>query len=234
MKKLFVLSVVLCITVFTATFSISQSDGKQTRDVNDFTKVNFGVAGNLYISFGSEFKVVLEGNNAILDNIETEVTGGRLNIRKDNWRLNMNDGITVYITMPALDALSVSGSGKAEIKNPLKADNLDLNVSGSGKVYSTDINVSKLDCSISGSGDIILGGTGIVSQCDISISGSGSYSGENLKIGSAEVTISGSGNCSCYVTESLEAMVSGSGKVTYQGDPKIDARISGSGRVRSK
>ena len=37
-----------------------------------------------------------------------------------NWRMNMNERVTVYITMPELNALGVSGSGKAEIKDAVK------------------------------------------------------------------------------------------------------------------
>ncbi len=40
-------------------------------------KVSFGVAGNLYINIGPEFKVVLEGEKKDLDDIITEVSGGK-------------------------------------------------------------------------------------------------------------------------------------------------------------
>ena len=179
------------------------------------------MAGNLYINFGPEFKVVLEGEKRDLEDIITEVSGGRLVIKKENWRFNFNEKITAYVTMPELKGLGVSGSGKAEIKDALKAEDLDLSVSGSGKIYTTDVNVSKLGCSISGSGDIILGGNGKATKADISISGSGNYEGGSFKIGTAEIHISGSGNCSCNVTESLRASVSGSGNVTYEGNPKL-------------
>ena len=43
----------------------------------------------------------------------------------------------VYITMPELNGLGVSGSGKAEIKDAVKAEDLDLSVSGSGKLYDS-------------------------------------------------------------------------------------------------
>jgi hypothetical protein len=192
------------------------------------------VAGNLYINFGPEFKVVLEGERKDMEDIITEVSQGRLVIKKENWRFNMNEKITVYITMPELKALGVSGSGKAEIKDAIKTDDLNLNVSGSGKIYTNDVMVSNLSCSISGSGNIIPGGNGNATKADISISGSGNFDGGLFKIGSAEIHISGSGNCSCNVMESLRASVSGSGNVIYEGNPRIDAHVSGSGKVRSK
>ena len=235
MKRGILLSAFILTVSVLSGFAIGQSMAKETRDVKDFTKVSFGIAGNLYINIGPEFKVVLEGDKKDLEEIITDVSGGRLVIKKDNnWRFNFNDKVTIYITMPEFKGLGVSGSGKADIKDAVKVEDLDLSVSGSGKIFTTDLMVSKLGCSISGSGDIVPGGNGTASKADISISGSGNYEGGALKIESAEIHISGSVNCSCNVTGSLRASVSGSGNVTYEGNPKVDAHVSGSGKVRSK
>jgi hypothetical protein len=234
MKRQIILSVIVIALTITSGFSNGQSSVKETRNVSGFKKVSFGVSGDLYINFGQEFKVVLEGEKALLDDILTDVSNGRLVIKKENWRLNMNEKVTIYITMPEIEGLSVSGSGKAEIRDAVKAENLNLSVSGSGRLLTTNITATNLSSGISGSGDIIINGNGDASKADISISGSGNYTGEALKIGAADISISGSGNCVCNVTGSLEASVSGSGNVTYLGNPKVDARVSGSGRVRSR
>jgi len=237
MKRTIFLTALILTLSLTATVRATQSDVKETRNVSGFTKVNFGVAGNLYIIFGPEFKVEIEGQRKYVDEILTEVSGGKLVIRRDNWKLRnwgMDDKVNVYITMPELHGLGVSGSGKAEVKDKIKTDDLNLSVSGSGKIYISDITVNDLGCSISGSGDIYLNNEGSCSKADISISGSGNFSGEPCKIGTAEIHISGSGNCVCNVTESLHASVSGSGNVSYLGNPRLDAHVSGSGKVRSR
>jgi hypothetical protein len=237
MKREIILPALIMVVVLLSGFANGQPADKETRNVKDFTKVSFGVAGNLYINIGPEFSVILEGNKRVLDNVLTEVSGGKLVIKNENWRMNnwrTDERITVHITMPEIKGLGVSGSGKAEIKDAVKTEDLNLSVSGSGKLYAPDVKVSNLDCSISGSGDISLGSTGGSSKAGISISGSGNYFGESFKIGTAEIHISGSGNCECNVTESLRASVSGSGNVTYEGNPKLDAHVSGSGRVRSR
>lgn len=234
MKRGIILSVIIAAIIVTSSFSTAQAMVKESRDLKGFTKVNFGVPGTLYITFGPEFKVEMEGEKDFLDDIVTEVSGGKLVIKKENWRFSINEKVTVYITMPEITGLGVSGSGKAEIKDPVKAEDVDFNVSGSGKILTTDLTVADLNCSISGSGDIILGG-GNATKANIGISGSGNYTGESLKIESLEIHVSGSGNCSCYVTKSINAGVSGSGNVSYLGNPpKVDAHVSGSGHVRSK
>ncbi|OFY62237.1 MAG: hypothetical protein A2V64_00625 [Bacteroidetes bacterium RBG_13_43_22] len=205
---------------------------KETRDVKGFTSVGFGIAGNLYIKIGPQFKVELEGEKGDLDEVITELSGERLQIKHDNWRFQFREKVTVYVTMPEIDGLGVSGSGKAEILDAVKGEDLDLSVSGSGNLFTSDLSVENLECHISGSGNIKLGG-GNAKDTEVSISGSGNFNGEMAKCETMEVHVSGSGNCTCQVTGSLEASVSGSGNVTYTGNPRIDARVSGSGRVRS-
>lgn len=230
----------LLISAFIVSFTLASavtsaaSVEKETRNVTGFTKVSFGVAGDLYINIGSEFKVVLEGEKSLLEEIKTEVSGSKLVIKNENWHTFHNERVTVYITMPAIEGLGVSGSGKAEIKDAIKAANLDFSVSGSGKILTGDVAASNLNVGISGSGDVIIGGGGEAAKADVSISGSGNYTGESLKLADADFSISGSGSCKCFVSENLKASVSGSGNITYSGNPKIDARVSGSGHVKSK
>ena len=213
----------------------SNGQSKETRDVKGFTKVAFGVAGDLFIRIGPEYSLTIEGDKDDLDRIETNVLGDRLIIRRENWNFSFNnDKVTINLTMPNLEGLTVSGSGKAQIMDKLEADNLHLGVSGSGKLTTAGLDVDKLDCGISGSGDIILGEDGSVDTGTISISGSGSFSGERVTIDHLNVNVSGSGNCRCKAGDSLTAHVSGSGNVTYIGTPKVDAHVSGSGHVRSR
>ncbi|MFH0842068.1 MAG: head GIN domain-containing protein [Bacteroidota bacterium] len=205
---------------------------KETRDLKGFTSVGFGVPGNLYIKIGPQFSVELEGSSGDLREVETVITGERLQIKHDNWRFDFREKVNVYVTMPELEGLGVSGSGRADIQSTVKTEDLDLSVSGSGNIYTADLEVENLECSISGSGNMKLGG-GSAADTEVSISGSGSFYGDLTKCETMEVHVSGSGNCTCNVTESLEASVSGSGNVTYSGNPRVDARVSGSGRVRT-
>jgi hypothetical protein len=214
--------------------SFASGQEKETRDLKGFSKVNFGIAGDLKIKLGNEFSVVLEGDKSDLREVITEVSGDKLVIRQENWHFNFNEKINVYITMPAISSLSVSGSGKAEILDPVKqADSFSLSVSGSGKLTTTDIEADSFSCSISGSGNVYINGAGSADRGTVSISGSGNYHGDQMNVDNLSVSVSGSGNCTCKAGDSLKAGISGSGNVNYSGSPKIDARVSGSGHVRS-
>jgi hypothetical protein len=227
------LSVLFLVCMITG-FISGQSVVKENRNVKGFTRVNFGIAGDLKIKIGPEFSVVLEGERNDLEEVITELSGDKLLIKQDNWRFDFKERVNIYITMPEITGLGVSGSGKAELVDDVKdADDLSLSVSGSGKLLTAGLVVDALDCGISGSGNIVVGGSGNADRADISISGSGGYSGEAFEIDHLDISVSGSGNCLCKVGDSLNASISGSGNVTYVGDPRIDARVSGSGHVRS-
>ena len=227
------LAMFLVIAGLISCIAAGQTASKETRNLKGFNKVSFGISGDLEIKIGPEFSVVLEGNRNDIENIITNISDDKLIIRQESWRFNLKDKVNVFITMPQLEGLGVSGSGKAEILDPVTdADELNLSVSGSGKLVTSELVVDQLQCNISGSGDILIG-SGNSDRADISISGSGGYNGENFEIDHLSISVSGSGSCYCKVGDSLEARISGSGNVTYTGNPSIDARVSGSGHVRS-
>jgi hypothetical protein len=212
----------------------AQTPYTETRNVTGFNEIGFSVSGELYISIGEGYKVVLEGDKDYVTEIETKVSGDRLDIKRDKWYDTGNKKVTVRVTMPSLEGISVSGSGKVFVNDPLKGDELDIAVSGTGTINLTDVNLRDLECSISGSGNLLIAGSGSVENLEISISGSGDYKGESTSIGTLEARISGSGSCDCAVRDMLRASISGSGSIYYSGNPKIDAAISGSGKVRTK
>lgn len=233
-----------------------QAQTKETRDVGTFTKIAFRVPGKLYLRQGSPQKVVIEGKKDILDKIETNVEGSRLVIENEderNWKWGSDEEVNVYITVKEIDALSVGGSGDLIGETKIVADDIDLNVSGSGNM-KVDVEASgDMESDVSGSGNIELRG-----KCDnfnSDVSGSGKVMLTLNASGDAEFGVSGSGKIEASGTASrVKTSISGSGKVlaanletnscevriTGSGDVEInvknelDANITGSGSVRYK
>ena len=116
MKRAIFFTLFLVAVSVTYGFTKGQSEERETRDLSGFTRINFGVSGELFINFGKEYKVVLEGDRDVLEDIITDVSNGRLVIKKEKWRFRMNERVTVYITLPELNGLGVSGSGKQRLK----------------------------------------------------------------------------------------------------------------------
>jgi hypothetical protein len=231
MKKITVLAILM---IFAAQASQAQTAYTEKRQVSGFHEVSFALSGEVLINIGTGYSVELEGDRDYLKEVITEVTGGELKIKREKWFDAGNKKVIVRITMPALDGLNISGSGKVTVNDPLKGGDLDVAISGSGKVFLRDVTLGDVECSISGSGSLNVAGSGTIKSLEMSVSGSGDYLGEATSVGTLEARISGSGNCDCHVTDMLRASISGSGSILYSGNPKIDASVSGSGKVKMK
>lgn len=207
---------------------------KRTVDVNNFTELSLGISGTVYLKQGSSNKVEIECDDDIFEEIEFEMRGDRLVIKKEG-KWNWSNGwrrseVDIYITMKSIEALAVSGSGYIESDGELNTEDIKLSVSGSGDM-ELDVDSDEMDLRISGSGSIRLNGT--AEEAEARISGSGRVKAEDLTVKYFEARISGSGSCYITATDEIDASISGSGSVYYSGEPKrINSSSSGSGKVR--
>lgn len=206
----------------------------EVRDVETFTALTLNVPGTVYLTQASTQKVELKGSEETLDKIELEVRNGRLIIKtQDNgswFRWNDLGDFEIYISVNELKQIHVAGSGRIYGENTFKTDEMELDISGSGKM-ELKVDAKYVDASISGSGDMEIEGN--TSELEVRISGSGDIHAEDLVSKSCEARISGSGKCEVNVAERLDVRISGSGSVYYRGNPNhVDSSTSGSGKVR--
>lgn len=233
MRKITVLLIVL--VLLASPFLYGQK--RETRQVESFTSISFRFPGKLYIKQGSPQRVELVGDDDILEKVETRVSRGRLIIGReddDDWfkiRWNDDDDLTVYITVPKIEGISVGGSGDVIGQGPISGGNMKLAVSGSGSM-TIDLKLNgELDTSVSGSGNLEVSGNAKVFEG--SVSGSGRIDA-SVNADAAEFGVSGSGRISARgQVETINATVSGSGKVLASelAARRADVRITGSGDI---
>lgn len=200
-----------------------------------------------------DVQVTVDDN--VVDDLRIEVRGDALHFGlRPQLRLRRVT-LRAEVTMPALRAAAVSGSGDATFSD-FESPSLRLSVTGSGDVEGSGISVGVLDAGISGSGDITLegcasesAGVSITGSGDVTlrgasddqpagaltlqISGSGSADLDGCAFASANVRITGSGSGTLTLgSGDLTGSISGSGEVRYRGSPaRVDVRTTGSGRV---
>ncbi|QDA59688.1 head GIN domain-containing protein [Hymenobacter jejuensis] len=203
----------------------------QTRTVNNFTELDLKIDADVYLTQGPQQEVRIEAQRNILDVLETEITGNKLEIEYGHYNVRSHSPIKIYITVPTLSEANVSGSGKVRSSTAWTAPSLKLDVAGSGKIDMQLQQVEGLRSHISGSGKISL--RGAAQSHTSSISGSGDVDAFDLITQDTYVSISGSGKNHLYASRTLTADISGSGSVYYRGNPTVNSRISGSGKVLS-
>ena len=201
---------------------------KKEVKLESFDGIGLGFNGSVILTQGPVQKVVIEAQPNIIDNIETDVRGGSWNI---GFRQNVKGAkdITIYITVPVIKDLALSGSGS--IRSTTKFKNLpevEIALSGSGEI-KFEFEGQHTEVALSGSGDVEL--KGAASSLEIAISGSGDVMASELVTSKCDVAISGSGDSSVHVNGDLEAAIVGSGNVHYKGDANIKASVMGSGTV---
>lgn len=206
----------------------------QNRDVPSFSKIALRISAKVHVEIGDKQSVEIVAKPSTLDDIITEVKDRTLNIKfPNNYRFNKFDPgkIEIFITVPEVDGLTVSGSGDIIVEK-LKTRILDLTVSGSGDINIDNLSVERINTAISGSGGINIDAGGVADEFSASISGSGNVKAGGFEANDVTVKISGSGNCSISSNGSVKARIAGSGNVYYGGNPSIDSSVAGSGKVR--
>lgn len=220
----------------------------ETRSVSGFTEISNEMEAVLYITQGPEYSVRIEAQQNILDQVKTALSGSTLEIYSEHC-IDKGEPVNVYITLPVLTVLDISGSGSAFTQSNFSGASLNIDISGSGSFTSTDsITVGVLDMDISGSGSLNLLAFVTTASADISgsgsvtlsgsgstisqdISGSGKMATFGFLVNSAYVEVSGSGNIELNATDLIDGEINGSGDIYYKNSPVINVEISGSGSL---
>lgn len=183
----------------------------ELRTPGTFDGVSSSGSNRVYINQGTEFRVELRGSSNLIGSFETKVRENTLELGYRNASVS-DDDIEVFITMPELEFLALTGSGEMSIRGEFPAQD-------------------KFNLRISGSGDIVLHDELQAKNADIDLSGSGKAGLENLQAENADIDISGSGDVRLSVSAHLRSRISGSGQVFYRGNPQLDSKVTGSGKV---
>lgn len=180
----------------------------RTLDLADVREIAVSGSLDVVITQGPTQEVTVEGQANLIDILSTRVRNGLWEVRFTEDIRNADD-FTVFVTVPDVDRINVSGSGSVSSDGELDLDVLSIAVSGSGDVSLT----------------------GSVDEQTVVVSGSGDVSNYSLTSRETTATISGSGAVRITATELLNATVSGSGNIQYRGNPTVNSAVSGSGRV---
>jgi hypothetical protein len=229
----------LAILVLVSVFFANQAKAEnEQRNVPSFSEISLRISGTVHLIQGNKQSVEIVAKSSTLADIITEVKDRQLIIRfpaRNIFTQNFNPGkIDIYITVPEVQGLFLSGSGDIIAQEKISSRIIDLTVSGSGNIVLDELDAERVKANVSGSGDIRINNGGVADELNVTISGSGNVRAEGFEAQNVDVRIAGSGNCSVTANGSLKARIAGSGSVYYGGNPSIDTSVAGSGRVSKK
>ena len=202
---------------------------KEERKATEFTGVRTSSAIDVYLSQGSNPKIVVEADENLLEYIVTEVKDDVLRIYPDDVNIRKAERMRVYVTMKNVEYISTSSAGDVIGETPVKTESLKISASSSGDV-KLEVYAKELFLKTSSAGDITLKGT--ADYVEASTSSAGDIKAYDLTTKEADLSSSSAGDIKITVTERLKARASSAGDIYYYGNPEyVDAKSSSGGDV---
>lgn len=225
---------VLSVMAFTACRELigeRGNDERVSRDitVDSFDRIDIGGAFDVILKSSDSHEVKLEVDENLIRYIDISVRGNTLHIGTDR-RLSSRQGIYIEVPIQNLSKISSSGASNIETKGQLQLKDLDVDLSGAGKL-DLELDAESVSIELSGAAMVYL--EGAASELEVEMSGAGSLEADGMEVVDCTISISGVGSALVNVSGRLDAQVSGLGKVEYIGSPKsVKGDVSGVGNVR--
>ncbi|SOB78901.1 Putative auto-transporter adhesin, head GIN domain [Sphingomonas guangdongensis] len=210
----------------------SGSGGTRTFAVSDFTKVELAGSDDVDVQVGGAFRVTATGPADVLDKLDIRKDGDTLSIgrkREGNFQMSKGPHATITVTMPAIRAANLAGSGDMRVDRVPSGEDFSASLAGSGDLAIAQLDARNVELNIAGSGTIAAGGQ--VERLSTSIAGAGDVRGANLRAKVADISIAGSGNVVAQVNGNATVSIMGSGDVSLGAGAKCTTSKMGSGTV---
>jgi len=200
----------------------------ETRSLSNFSEVSVGEAISVILIPGNKNEAVVKVRNIDLEDVETNVSGGRLKIELSGNRYR-NIDVEVTLTYESIDEVSVSSAADVVTKGPIKSASLEISVSSAGNA-ELDIIAEEIEIDVSSSGDLALSGK--TSSQRVSVSSAGDYDAYDLDCDEAYVRASSAGSARINAVKKIDAKASSAGSVNYRGNPdKVYVSSSSGGDI---
>ena len=211
----------------------SYNSDSQSYQFKDFDEVRLISLFDFEIVQGENYIVRLEGDDDELDEVYLEQNDDELEIRygkNTDWWKNRRgrDRIRLFIEMPELEYLKVTGACEGEVRN---FDNPDMtfDIEGASKVWA-DLNNKFLEVELIGASELTLIGGGEDLKADLS--GASQLKAFNYTVDEADVRVNGASTAKVNVRRELEADASGASRVRYRGNARVSANSNGLSSVK--
>ncbi len=226
MKIKFHLLAILCFALLA-----SQAQEKQDRPVSNFSYIEVSGVFKVFIRTGDKAALTIVADDHVINNVETEVDNGVLEIELDSEWWESNNNIKVleaYITVTELKGMDISGACVVETKNTLSGNNIEIEASGASKI-NAKLSYTSVELDLSGASKLEL--TGNCGELFIEGSGASMINAAHLQAKNVNVDVSGASKVSVHATNKLNIDASGASKISYKGNPSIKKDVSGASSV---
>lgn len=207
----------------------------ETTAIQPFDEVDITGAFKVIYEQKENYSVRVEASEQAFKEMTVYVKDRELRIRKSVAKPTAQLGnVKIYVSSPDIKMVDITGSGLFAASDAITLSNeLNVDVTGSGKALLTSVTCPKTVFDVTGSGNIEVGNLK-VDEAHADVTGSGKINLGTLNCKNLNVDITGSGdmNCDNINADAADVDISGSGDVTLKGTIKtVTKDITGSGKL---
>jgi hypothetical protein len=229
MKKFLLVVLIGCAMVSCRYRSGSGDIVTSTRNLGSFNGVSAAGAFEVEVKIGSPYKVVVEADDNLIDDVETAVEGGKIKIRMRDHLNVRNAHLKVFITAPSFNSIQSAASADITVVGTLSEDEtIRLNASSGGSITAT-VDAPGVKADASSGADINLEGRTKNFEAESS-SGASLDAGDLLSENTTASTSSGA-SLEVHASVKLDAKASSGGTVKYRGPANVVKKASSGGNI---
>jgi phage shock protein PspC (stress-responsive transcriptional regulator) len=209
------------------------TNGGRVLNYKDFDKLSVGSHYQLTLVQGPEYKVEVSGDEEALDAMNIRQRGSSLSFLSEKWTKNWwslknKKPAHIYVSVPSLAGLYLSGATRAHVKLQ-QEKSLALELSGAAEMEG-DLEVEDLQIDMSGSSELSL--AGICKKLRASLSGASQLIASKFRSDKAYVDLSGASEADVWANDLISGGLSGGSELQYKGQPQVSVNTSAGASIR--
>lgn len=202
----------------------------QTRNVDNFTKIEINRGLNVTIEQSDSYHVEVEADDNLQSLITTRVENGTLVISSDE-NIDEATAKTIHVKMPSLSRVETSSGSSAESRGTFTGTKIEVR-SSSGSQSDLDLEFETIDCESSSGSSIDLKGKALKLTTDSS-SGS-TIDAQNLLVNEVYSESTSGSATHVHPLVLMNGKASSGSSINYSGSPKTVTKEESSGGSVSK
>lgn len=202
-------------------------------DLQDFDRIRVEGPFEVHLATRGVPGGRVAGLPAAADSVEVRIEGRTLVVRPatsdGTGGGRPHDAPIVYLRTTDLRGAGVVAGGRLEITGPVRAERVDLQVTGSGTIAAATLDAEQLVATLIGTGTLTLGGR--AAHARLLVNGAGALDAAPLQTDDVVVRLDGTGSIRTSARYVANVMTSGVGTVTVYGKPKCTVKAVSDGPV---
>ena len=199
------------------------------RNIEDFRSVSAGGGFDVEIRTGSNYKVMVEADDNLIEDIETTVEGGQLKIRmKKNLNVR-NAHLKIFVTAPSITNIESSASADIVVAGNLQADETIRFKASSGSSIKASIDAPAAEADASSGAQIDIDGR--TRNLDVQASSGADVDADKLLSENTTAQTSSGGTADVHASVTLHAKASSGGTVNYRGVATVVKKENSGGSI---